>query len=165
MSKRKPFDMDNFKRWLTENGAIIDAATNPYELLRVRTCEGVFVAYTNAKGRETWPDGLIAIKASFEAGQAMPLSPDLKSRVRLRHLIETLASRDGLECWFCERGFLSTDSREATIEHLCPKAHGGPDHLSNLVLACGPCNRAAGNQSVADKVRMRERMRAKEPSS
>ena len=159
MSKRA-FDMDAFKAWLVERGAIVDAATNPYEILRTRTCEGIFVAYKNTKGTERWPDGLIAIREAFLAGKDIALSPDLKSRVRLRHTIESIAARDGLECWFCERGFLSTDSREITVEHLCPKAHGGPDHLSNLVIACEPCNRAAGNQSIADKVRLRERMRA-----
>lgn len=163
--KKRALDIDAFKEWLTQRGAIVDSPTNPYEILRVRTCEGCFVAYANTKGVETWPDGLTSIREAFDAGREVALSPDLKSRVRLRHTIETIASRDGLECWFCERGFLSTDSREITVEHLCPRSHGGPDHLSNLVIACAPCNRAAGNQTVADKVRLRERMRASETAA
>ncbi len=157
---RGGFSLTAFKAWLVERGAVIDPPTNPYEILRVRTCEGVFVAYKNSKGVERWPDGLEAIKASYLAGQLLSLSPDLKARVKLRHTIEAIASRDGLECWFCENGFLSTDSREITVEHLCPKAHGGPDHLSNLVIACAPCNSEAGNQAVADKVRLREAKRS-----
>lgn len=158
--KARDRSIDGFKAWLVERGAIIDPPTNPYEILRVRTCEGVFVAYRNSKGAETWPDGLRAICDAFDAKRDIPLSPELKARVRLRHQIEALATRDGLECWFCETGFLSTDSNEITIEHLCPVAHGGPNHVSNLVLACKPCNSEAGNRSIAEKVLIREMKRA-----
>ncbi|MEV5435086.1 RNA-guided endonuclease IscB [Streptomyces sp. NPDC052682] len=36
------------------------------------------------------------------------------------------------------------------IEHLRPRSRGGSDRVSNLVLACVPCNRAKGSRSVAD---------------
>lgn len=159
MTKKQAFSMEGFRAWLVERGAILDAPTNPYELLRCRTCHGVHVVYRNAKGKETWPLDMEDIRAKFLAGVHVPLSPDLKGRVRLRHQIEALFARDGQFCWFCEIGFLSADSAEITIEHLVPKAHGGPNHQSNLVLACQPCNREAGHLSVAEKVALRDRKR------
>lgn len=158
--KRKTFSLKAFRAWLIERGAVVEPPTNPYEILRVQTAEGTFVAYENKLGKETWPEGLAAIREQFITGQMPALSPDLRGRVRLRHLIGALAERDGMECWFCSRGFLSLDSREITIEHLVPKAHGGPDHQSNLVLACAPCNRAAGNLPVVEKVKLREQRQA-----
>lgn len=153
---KKRFEIDAFKEWLTARGAIIKPPTNPYEVLRVDTAEGLFVVYQDKKGRQTWPDGIDSIRSAYLEGRDIPLSPDQKSRVRLRHEIETLAERDGLECWFCEYPFLSPDSVEVTIEHLVPIAHGGPNHKSNLVLACKPCNSEAGSLSVAEKVLLRE---------
>lgn len=155
----KPFSMDAFKAWLTERGAIVDPPTNPYEILSARTADGVLVAYRDSRGKETWPTELTEYRDAWKAGQQPSLSPDLRSRVKLRHRVQELAERDGLWCWFCETGFLSVDSREITIEHLVPLAHGGPNHVSNLVLACGPCNRRAGNLPVSAKVRLRDEIR------
>jgi len=36
------------------------------------------------------------------------------------------------------------------VEHLTPKARGGSDRVSNLALACEPCNRRKGNQTAAE---------------
>ncbi len=51
-----------------------------------------------------------------------------------------------------------TDVDDITIEHLVAKAFGGPDHISNLVLACDDCNQAVGTLSVSEKVAIRERL-------
>lgn len=36
------------------------------------------------------------------------------------------------------------------IEHIQPRSKGGSDRVSNLTLACKPCNQAKGNQDVRD---------------
>jgi 5-methylcytosine-specific restriction endonuclease McrA len=36
------------------------------------------------------------------------------------------------------------------VEHVVPKARGGTNRVSNLVLACGPCNTAKGAQTAAE---------------
>jgi hypothetical protein len=159
MSKRPAFDIKAFKAWLTDCGAVLVPPTSQWEVLRAQTCDGVQVVYRNAKEVETWPEPLIVAREAFKSGNRMSLSPDLKARKRLRHLVEQLAERDGLWCWFCEIGFLSSESAEITVEHLVPKAHGGPNHPSNLVLACGACNKAAGHLSVAEKVLLRDKKR------
>ena len=36
---------------------------------------------------------------------------------------------------------------ELEIEHMIPKARGGPDHIRNCQLACGSCNLAKGTKT------------------
>ena len=36
------------------------------------------------------------------------------------------------------------------IEHIQPRSKGGSDRVSNLTLACHPCNQAKGNQDIKD---------------
>lgn len=36
------------------------------------------------------------------------------------------------------------------VEHIVPKARGGTNRVSNLALACGPCNQAKGAQTAAE---------------
>lgn len=42
-----------------------------------------------------------------------------------------------------------TDTR-LEIEHVTPKSLGGSDRVSNLAIACRPCNQAKGNQNIKD---------------
>ena len=154
--------MKLFKAWLTDCGAVILPPTNPYEVLRVHTSAGVLVIYRDKRGVESWAPDLLDLRDSFLSRKAVSLSPALKARHRLRHRIVEIAARDGLECWFCENGFLNEDSREITIEHLVAVAHGGPNHVSNLVLACPECNARAGHLSVPEKVKLREQLRSYE---
>lgn len=39
----------------------------------------------------------------------------------------------------------------ATMDHVKPLSKGGVHHLSNLVLACAPCNSFRGNQDLLQK--------------
>ena len=48
-------------------------------------------------------------------------------------------------CAYCKR----TDA-PLQVEHLTPRARGGSDRVSNLTLACEPCNRAKGTQTAAE---------------
>ena len=49
-----------------------------------------------------------------------------------------LVERDGLRCHYCD--YLMSYS-EAEVDHVLARARGGNDAPSNLVLACGRCNR------------------------
>lgn len=82
-----------------------------------------------------------------------------KGQRRRAAKIRALSLRDGFACWYCNAVF--AEESEVTLEHLCPASHGGPSHLSNLVLSCNPCNKEAGNLSVAEKVIKREKKRRK----
>lgn len=63
-----------------------------------------------------------------------------KDRNRLRVL-----DRDGPHCAYCEEDFRDHNYKSFTLDHVIPKARGGSNHWSNLVLACGTCNRNKGH--------------------
>lgn len=161
MTKRQ-FTPDGFRAWLSERGGVILPPTNEWEIVRVDTCHGILVGYRKARaGGYTLTGALDDLRDDFMAGRTPAIGPDQKGRKRMGHLIRALADRDGLECWFSGRQFASAEDHRITVEHLCPKAHGGPDHLSNLVLATEEWNKRAGHLSVAEKVRLREQARNK----
>lgn len=58
---------------------------------------------------------------------------------------EYLLEKWGRECAYCAE----TDT-PLQIEHIEPRANGGSNRVSNLTLACGPCNTEKGRQSLAE---------------
>jgi len=159
-------DLDAFKAWLRRCGAEVLATTNPYEVLRIRTFSGVHVVHRNRKGRQTWPTSIAEIVDLFLDGGNPALSPTARTRrsSKLRQSYPVLAARDGCGCFFCgghvpAPGEPAASGYEATVEHLVPIAHGGPNHLSNKFIAHGRCNNIAGNLSAVEKITLREKMR------
>lgn len=57
---------------------------------------------------------------------------------------EYLLQKWGHKCAYC-----GADSVPLEIEHIYPKSKGGSNRVSNLTLACHPCNQAKGNQEVS----------------
>lgn len=62
----------------------------------------------------------------------LPHRPDSYIRRKREKL-----QRDGSCCAYCGN---SLGEGEATVDHVIPRAHGGPDHISNFILACTACN-------------------------
>jgi 5-methylcytosine-specific restriction endonuclease McrA len=56
---------------------------------------------------------------------------------------EYLLNKWGRECAYC-----GAKNTLLQIEHLQPKAQGGNDRISNLTLACPPCNQKKGSQAL-----------------
>lgn len=72
-------------------------------------------------------------------------------------LIRILMKRDGGGCYYCGRYLLYEDT---TLDHKVPKAEGGSDRKSNLVVSCRPCNEAKGAMSAAEfKAQLRRERR------
>jgi len=71
-------------------------------------------------------------------------------------MFNALLRRDGNACFYCGE---PTGEDDRSLEHLVARAHGGPDHLSNLVLAHRRCNAVAGHLSAMEKIRIREQRR------
>ncbi len=53
-----------------------------------------------------------------------------------------------LEKWHRACAYCDADNVPMQIEHVVPKAVGGSDRISNLALACEPCNTAKGAQRI-----------------
>ena len=68
---------------------------------------------------------------------------NFRSQDELRRLHQLHAVQGG-RCFYCRERIaflkLSTDPQCATVDHFFPLAMGGRDNLSNVVLACIPCN-------------------------
>lgn len=146
-----------FEAFLVERGAQILQPTNEWEVLRFKTSRGTSIVYCNARGGVTPTGEATAAWDAFEKCKPWRGAPAPKKRVkgreRLLPLYRALLKRDGAACFYCGA---PTDEADRTLEHLVARAHGGPDHLSNLVLAHRRCNANAGHLSAMEKIRMRE---------
>ena len=56
---------------------------------------------------------------------------------------EYLLDKWGRKCAYC-----GAENTPLEIEHIYPKSKGGSDRVSNLTLACRPCNQAKGSQEI-----------------
>jgi 5-methylcytosine-specific restriction endonuclease McrA len=143
--------LEKFREFLVQHGAIIEDPTNPWEVLRFRTANGISVIYTNKKGKLTFTgESSAAHQAYNNSGSWRAVD---RNRQNLKNKKAKLAARDGKKCFFHgeELAF-----HELTIEHLLNVSHGGTDHESNLCLACEPCNSAVGNWPLTKKMLWRD---------
>jgi 5-methylcytosine-specific restriction endonuclease McrA len=60
-------------------------------------------------------------------------------------LKEYLLEKWGRQCCYCQAKEVPLE-----IEHVIPKSKGGSDRVSNLTLACRPCNQKKGNSTVQE---------------
>ncbi|KVL18675.1 MULTISPECIES: HNH endonuclease [Burkholderia] len=149
-----------FEAFLVERGAQILQPTNEWEVLRFKTSHGTSVVYCNARGGITPTGESLKAWDAFEKCKPWRASPAPKKRVKGRDrtlpMFNALLRRDGDACFYCGA---PTSEEDRSLEHLVARAHGGPDHLSNLVLAHRECNASAGHLSVMEKIRIREQRR------
>ena len=151
-------DLKGFSKWLSERGAVMIAPTNEWEVIRFESDQGIGIVYKSGKGRLTFSGDAKRAFEHFEAKRQIPLAPVGGRRGRKkREMIEFIAQRDGWGCFYCEEA-LSVET--ATREHLVPVAHGGSDHVGNIVLGCEPCNKRMGDLALVEKLRIRDKMKA-----
>ncbi|MEA5542798.1 RNA-guided endonuclease IscB [Limnoraphis robusta Tam1] len=55
-----------------------------------------------------------------------------------------------LEKWNRKCAYCGVENVPLEIEHIQPSSKGGSDRVSNLSLACNPCNQAKGNQDIRE---------------
>lgn len=58
---------------------------------------------------------------------------------------EYLLEREGRRCAYCK-----AEQVPLEVEHITPKTRGGSNQISNLTLACTPCNQKKGKQTAAE---------------
>jgi 5-methylcytosine-specific restriction endonuclease McrA len=58
---------------------------------------------------------------------------------------EYLLEKFGRKCVYC-----GVENVPLQIEHIVPRARGGTNRVSNLTLACEPCNKNKGNQTAKE---------------
>lgn len=148
--------IQTFTGWLNEQGADILAPTSEYELLRFRCRHGTGVIYTGRRGQST--NGAIVDDAIRCWQKQRPWDgKGERTSAGGKSLKPKLLLRDGPACFYCGEEF---EPAELTVEHLLSRAHGGPNRLTNTVLACRPCNEAVGCMTLPEKVRWRDEKRS-----
>jgi 5-methylcytosine-specific restriction endonuclease McrA len=55
-----------------------------------------------------------------------------------------------LEKWHRTCAYCGKQGVPLEVEHIVPKARGGSNRVTNLTLACGPCNQQKGSQTAAE---------------
>ena len=144
----------SFVNFLRDSGCVILKPTNEWEFIRFDCEKGVGVIYKNSKNNSLSFTGP-AKEAYDHFKKKKPWkSANKKKRTRLQQKIDVLWQRDGNRCFYCDKPF--TEDEPETLEHILSISNGGNNHLDNLVLAHGFCNRQADNMSIIEKVRFRE---------
>lgn len=148
-------DVEKFKKYLEERGAVVLPPTNPWEVVRFRSSTGITsVVYENKRGELTFTGESATAYKFFKSGRKW-VSQDRK-RENLRGLKTELANRDGQKCFFHGEE-LPLD--KLTVEHLLEFSKGGYNHPFNLCLACEDCNKAVVGMSIAEKMLYRDHVR------
>lgn len=149
-----PKTIEKFKAFLITRGAELLIPTNEWELLRFKIAGRVSVLYRDKRGNQTFTnDGENALKA-FKSNKPWVVEGKIKP-IRNKPSVEvrTLLERDGDRCFYC-LGEMTPE--QISKEHLLSRAHGGSNHISNLVLCHIACNNEAGHLSVMEKIKIRE---------
>lgn len=156
--RRKPDEIDQFKKWLVERGAELLIPTNPYEIVRFRAAGRAGIVYEKQNGARTMTGEALGAWADFKSrdGSWKP-ERRVKRKGKTAVIVKTLIARDGNVCFYCGDPF--TEDRPPTREHLISVIHDGPNHISNSFLSCQKCNTEAGHLSAPEKIRMRDRKR------
>jgi hypothetical protein len=160
MKASKKIERQPLDEFLEHGGATILPVTNPWEVVRFKTPRGTHVVYTNKQNNKTYSDD--HAKEAYRAWiDGKPwIAKEKVNRRSIRYLIEAIRRRDGEECFFCCNPF--TEENPETIEHLLAITSGGSNGIANLALAHEACNMKAGNLSVMEKIRMREKLRTRD---
>lgn len=156
----------DFRAWVLDCGGHLLAPTNPYEIFRIKTDQGVIIGHKNKKRKFTYCQRGAELVEKFHKRQAISLTVGkwTKSMKRKRHLMAMCVERDGLACFYCAAELAPLDSEDdprpkATHEHFIPISKSGPDNLSNSLLACERCNTEADRMDGVEKIKLRDRKR------
>jgi len=143
--------------WLTEHGAEVLPTTNDWEVVRFKAIGGTCVIYKNGKGTFSFSNDSAREAMEAFANHRMWSAVAIHKRRAKQSVESKLMGRDGDECFYCGSGF--TEESPATLEHLLSIAHGGGNHMANMVLVHGRCNEKAGSLHLFGKVKLRDRLR------
>jgi hypothetical protein len=156
-SKRTSVDVDvnDINAWVTEHGGEVIPTLGSYEITRFRGAGVCHVIYAGKKGISFSSNDAKMIYRAYKRNEDVRLADKGVVQTRAARMrIAEVIRRDGAICFFCLGAF--SDDDPATIEHVVPRAHGGPNHMSNYVVAHLSCNRDAGILSASEKYKIRE---------
>ena len=117
-------------------------------------CSGI-VHYSDTIPKRT-DDGQTAAPY-LKVKQSIPEPPGRK--MSRAEMYEILLSQQGIKCQGCDRKF--DDPLYLELDHNTPRADGGPNHISNRILLCSPCNRIKAHRFTLSGLREENRKRGR----
>lgn len=154
MEQHQPLELKvkKFERWLSSRGAEVLKPASVWEIARFRSGSKISVIYTNKNGQLSFVGDASEALDNYKYNGPWRARPSTKRKsTKFSVHIKTLLDRDGNKCFFCNKEMSEDDT---TREHLIALSHGGPDHISNMVLAHSKCNLDAGTLSLIEKVKI-----------
>lgn len=150
--------LPKFRRWLVGHGAQILVPLEECELIRFRARNRNAVVWNREGDLQMNKPARLAWRA-YRNGLAWSAFTKAKQKrlPNAKQAVRTLLDRDGDACFYCGQPMPEGDR---TVEHLLALGHGGNNHLSNLALAHKACNEGASVNSIVEKIRHREKLRA-----
>lgn len=153
-----------FRTWLHKNHCQTFEPTNPYEVARFATPDGIGIVYRKEGGYiSKMTGGAEKLYWAWKDGKEFEFAlrtPRQRRRDKKRdELIHIIARRDGWKCMYCG---VSLVAGTATIEHIVALATRGMEHIANMTLACEACNKAVGHMSARQKFEYALKNRADE---
>lgn len=94
-------------------------------------------------------------KPAVPAFQVSELYREPGPRMSRADMVKHLLAQHGPKCQGCDRVF--DDPRYLQLDHNAPRADGGPNHISNRVLLCGPCNQLKAHRYTLSGLREQNR--------
>jgi len=65
---------------------------------------------------------------------------------------------NNIKCCYCHRKYDGTKTRH-TLDHIVPKSKGGETAINNVLICCGDCNVAEGNEDFELFVKKNKRIK------
>lgn len=150
--------LEEFAEWIVSCGGVTLSPTNEWEVLRYKTTDNkTGVIYRNKRGEQSFTPQSGGDYKRFlaETGLAKTKRVDRLKADKNAKLKAMLRERDGGKtCCYCGQ-FMD----KPTLEHFHAIAKHGTNHPDNCALACEPCNIAAGNLPIIEKIHLRDRIR------
>jgi len=145
-----------FENWLKTRGAEWLPTTNQYEAIRFKAKE-IGVLYTSGNTNSIYTYKAIECYRTGSKWDGRPKKVNRTGAVTGRKRKQDLLNRDGDRCFYCDEPL----GDDITVEHLFSVNRGGPNYLSNTVLAHDNCNKEVGSMTVVDKVKYAIKNRTK----
>jgi hypothetical protein len=143
--------LENLKNWLIARGAEVFDPIGDFELFRFKTQKGWSSFYFKKTGVITFFGEAETVWNAFTKNTNWRACPRVKRPKAHNRHFDAIRKRDGDLCFYCR---LEVENIDASEEHLVALAHGGPNHISNKLLAHKKCNNAVGHLSAAEKIKI-----------
>jgi site-specific DNA-methyltransferase (adenine-specific) len=119
----------------------IDISSKAVDLVKSRLYDDIMLGEQAGEGKLKLSRGEVIARTDT------PKRTDLGKLPAIKTHKNALYGEQGGNCMGCKKHF---EIENLEIDHIIPKADGGTDHIDNLQLLCGHCNRVKGKRTMEE---------------